>query len=647
MSKIEIHYSVCPRDCYDTCTMKAYYNVEKNDIVRMEGDAANPLIGSFLCPRGAKDHVRRRTRRLVRPLIRDHGQLKPIDFERAYDLIAQKIKQIIQTNGPESILYYDYAGNQGAFTTLYPKRLWYRLGATLTDWSLCTGAGHAALKLHYGRRTFGLDPLTLKDRKIIIMWGFNAFVTAPHIWAYIRKAQKQGTKIITIDVRKTRTAAQSDQFIQVHPHTDVLLAIGIARVMIEHGLVVMEFIQKFTQGFDQLKEHVMSYDMDFIAAETGIDKQTIEQLAVSYASSASQAIMIGVALQKSQNGWQAVRMLSLLPTLVGQKRGFYYSYGPASIFDDEYMSGEKLVSQTHIISQARAAEMLSQGKFRMVFVSSANPAVTGPGADYFFKALQSMEIFAVVQDTHLSRTAQAADLVLPAPNFLEKEDFILPWGHNMTRFSHAIVRTDIPTEIEQMWQISRRLELKDNWLYEDPRQALVYALRDSLDSPEEIFSDPARVHRLKTYPSEQFSTPSGKIELYSTIAEGKGYSPLPGYKKEAQNYDFKLISSAVSEYTNSQFQEVYGPVPAIVHIHPKDAKKYDIKNDDEIIIFNQRANIWLKVRLDDTLQAGMLWTPRNLIGLNGVPLNQLVNPQPTGIGKGSTYNTVQVGIRKL
>ena len=647
MGKTVVRYSVCPRDCYDTCTMKVHYDPEANDIVRIEGDAANPMIGSFLCPRGAQDHVRRRTRRLQRPLIKRPSGFEQISFPEAWDLIAKKIKEISHTYGPEAILYYDYAGNQGAFTTLYPKRLWYRLGATLTDWSLCTGAGHAAIKLHYGSKSFGLNPLSLKDRKVIIMWGFNAFVTAPHIWSFVRKAQRRGTRIITIDVRRTRTAAQSDQFIQIRPHTDILLAIAIARVLIERGMVDMDFVRGYTTGFDLLKEHVLSYDLDYIARETGIDRSVIEQLAVDYASLQPQAIMIGVALQKSLSGWQAVRMISLLPALVGQHRGFFYSFGPAQIFDEEYMTGEAFVKWKNIISQARTAQLLREGRFRMVFVSSANPAITSPGADDFFKAMEREDIFTVVQDTHLSRTAQAADLVLPTPNFLEKEDFVLPWGHNMTRFSQAIVRTEIPTEIEQMWEIARRLGLQDQWLYEEPRQALVHALRDSLDRPEEIFTAGDRVFSLRTYPEDKYLTPSGKIEFYSTKAVEQGFSPLPVYEPENNENGFVLISSAVSQYTNSQFQEVYGPVPAQIYLHPEDMDRLGIKEGEKVAVYNSKAGVLLIAKKDDALQRGMVWAPRNLIGLNGVPLNQLAEPSPPRIGKGSTYNSLAVWIKKV
>ncbi len=646
MAKTIIRYSVCPRDCYDTCTMRVHYDPEVNDIARVEGDAANPLIGSFLCPRGAQDHVRRRTRRLQRPLIKGPSGFEQISFGQAYDIITRKIKEISQTYGPETILYYDYAGNQGAFTTLYPKRLWYRLSATLTDWSLCTGAGHAAIKLHYGSKSFGLSPLTLKDRKFILMWGFNAFVTAPHIWSFIRKAQKKGTRVITIDVRRTRTAAQSDQFIQIRPHTDILLAFGIARVLIERGMVDMDFVRSYTNGFDRLRDHVLSYDLDYIARKTGIDRHVIEQLAVDYASLQPQAIMIGVALQKSHSGWQAVRMISLLPALVGQHRGFFYSYGPAKVFDEEYMTGEAFVQQKNIISQARAAQLLREGLFRMAFVTSANPAVTSPGADDFFKAIEREDIFTVVQDTHLSRTAQAADLVLPAPNFLEKEDFVLPWGHNMTRFSQAIVQTDIPTEIEQMWKIARRLGLHDQWLYEQPHEALLKALLDSLDNPGEIFTAEDRIFSLRTYPQDQYLTRSGKIEFYSTVAGEQGFSPLPVYEPGNNEDGFVLISSAVSQYTNSQFQEVYGPVPAELHLPPEDMERLGIQENDRVVVSNGRAQVELLAKEDDSLQPGMVWAPRNTVGLNDVSLNQLIEPRPSVIGKGSTYNSVRVSISK-
>ena len=642
---IEIRYTTCPRDCYDTCAMQAEYSTEDNDIIRIKADPANPMTGKVLCPRGAKDHIRRKKGRIINPLLRQGNEFVPISFDKAFDIIAEKIKYIRENYSSKAILYYDYAGNQGAFTTVYTKRLWYALGATLTDWSLCTGAGNAAIALHYGKK-YGIHPEELPQHKLIFLWGMNVADNGPHIWRFVRQAQKQGTKVIYIDVRKTRTAKMADVFIQIRPHTDIVLAYAIINRLIATDAIDKDFISRYTVGFDYLAEAARQWSIESASRITGINPQTIVHLSDLYANLRPSATMIGVALQKSRNGWEAVRLLSLLPAVLGQHRGFFYSFSSALDIDDDYLSGYSFVQDHNIIPQVTAAHLLAQGQFKMVFVSSANPAVTIPNARAFVKGMRRPDVLSVVQDTHMSETAREADLILPAPNFLEKEDVIFPWGHNYLRYNQKIVRTDIPTEIDQMWAIAERLGMQQTWIKENPQQALLHSLRKVLDNPQEMIDNPHKVYKCKILPRDAYQTPSGKIEFHSSTAP-EGINPVPQYREETRQADeYFLISSAIAQYTNSQFQEIYGPIPSVVHIHPREAEKIRLKNGDRVFIYNEKAEIELEVKTDNTIDREMVWTPRNTTGLNGIPLNALVESYPAGIGRGSVYHSTVVKIRK-
>ena len=105
-------------------------------------------------------------------------------------MISDKLKKTIEKHGRESVLSLYYAGNQGILSALYPQRLWNAIGATQTDGSLCTSSGHAALKLHYGD-SYGIPPIKLLSKDLIVFWGFNAAVSAPHIWSLAVKARKK------------------------------------------------------------------------------------------------------------------------------------------------------------------------------------------------------------------------------------------------------------------------------------------------------------------------------------------------------------------------------------------------------------------------------------------------------------------------
>ncbi len=151
--------TVCPRDCYDTCFMQIVLDPD-NHPVRIMGDKAHPLTQGFLCPRGYKDLERaNHSDRILYPYQRvgekPDGKFNRISWDQALDLLVENISQTMNHFGPEAILHLEYAGNQGLFTWFLPQRLFYALGCTKTDYTLCSESGHAALALHYGL-TYGV-----------------------------------------------------------------------------------------------------------------------------------------------------------------------------------------------------------------------------------------------------------------------------------------------------------------------------------------------------------------------------------------------------------------------------------------------------------------------------------------------------------
>ena len=109
---------------------------------------------------------------------------------------------------------------------------------------------------------------------------------------------------------------------------------------------------------------------------------------------------------------------------------------------------------------------------------------------------------------------------------------------------------------------------------------------------------------------------------------------------------FTLLNSALPKYTHSQFTDVYGPIPQIIWINPNDAKKLGIRDSETVGVFNELGTVTLKAEITDKVFSGILWAPRPLIGLNGVPLNALVPGTPQEIGGGPVFNSVKVKIKR-
>ena len=165
--------------------------------------------------------------------------MQPTDWNTALDKVADRLKQVIKQKGPEAVLYLTYDGNAGLIHNQFVHRLWHRLDATLTDMAICTATGHSILKLHFGE-SHGVKPIELPDKNLIVFWGFNAAVTAPHIWAKALEARRKGAKIITIEPLKTVTALHSDLWVRPKPGTDAALALFLINQFFERNAVDKE-----------------------------------------------------------------------------------------------------------------------------------------------------------------------------------------------------------------------------------------------------------------------------------------------------------------------------------------------------------------------------------------------------------------------
>ncbi len=637
--------TVCARDCYDTCALIVTLG-ESGQILTIKGDPKNPVTQGFTCPRGAKDHERLHKNRVEAPFLRRGHSFERITWDEALSVVSQELGESLQQHGPQAVLYLDYAGNMGLLAGAFPQRLWNAIGATQTDGALCSSSGHEGLSLHYGR-SYGLAPIELLSMNLVVFWGFNAAVSSPHIWALARKARKlQGARIVVIDPRESRTARNADLWIQPRPGSDVALAYGIINYLIQNDHVDLEFIKEWTHGFEQLKAEACRWTPDRVERITGVAWEHVEQLGEAYGSLKPSATMIGIGLQKCDQGADQVRAASFIPAILGLHRGFFYSNSFA--INGAFISGRALTDKIpRIVEQVALADLVKGGEFKFIYVSCMNPAMTLPNQRAFREGLSRQDVFVVVHETHWTETARHADVVLPASTYLEKEDLVIPWGHNYVQCSRRAVRpiTDSRSEIWVMQEIAKRLGLTEDWLYEDAWGVIELALEDALKRDDFESLRSGEMVKLKTRSKESYSTPSGKIEFYSSRAAKKGLSPLPIQTPlRTGEREFILLTSATPKYTSTQFQEVYGPIPAMVVMNSQDADRLGIEDGNIVILANERGRVQVKAVVSDTVPEGVVWSPRQSEGLAGEPQNCLMSSIPQEIGNGPRFNSTTVTI---
>jgi len=644
--------TVCQRDCPDTCFIDV--TVDNGRIISTKGSRLNPVTQGFLCPRGMGDPKRVYSKnRVLYPHIKSGGDHEDRfvrkTWEECISVVAKKLKKTIEVYGKESVLLYDYPGNQGFLAWQFPRRLWFALGATTTDYSLCANSGHAGIGLHYGL-SYGMQPEELAKMKAIIFWGNNSKVSSPHQWVFALKARsEENATIISIDPRKSQTSEASDIWINPRPGSDVALSYGIARYLIRKNGIDSEFLDNSTSGYRDYFDEAMKWTPERVERYTGVSRDAIEKIGDILIANRPAVFMIGLGLQKSIQGAEVARAVSLLPALLGYHRGFHYTDGPGRFVDWGYISGARLSQNDgKVVNQVSIGDRLEAGEFKFVFVLGSNPVVTLPNQSAVRKGLSRKDVFVVAHDTHWSETTEYANVVLPAPTYLEKKDVNLSDHHLYSRLSEQAVEPlgESKHEIWVMQELAKKLDRKEMWLFEDPWEALEKTLTESFQEGnlQDVLN--GSVLQLKLRPYNEYQTPSGKIEFAASKAADIGVGALPAQEALKSSDDwFTLLNSSIPKYTHSQFTDVYGPIPQIVWINPNEATDLGIQDEDIVVIYNELGSVTLRAKLTERISASTLWAPRPLIGLNGNPLNILASGTSQNIGGGPVFNSIKVKIK--
>ena len=313
-----------------------------------------------------------------------------------------------------------------------------------------------------------------------------------------------------------------------------------------------------------------------------------------------------------------------------------------------YVTGESITDNPiTVVSQVSLGDYLRTGVCKFVYIHNTNPAATLPNQKAVAKGLQHKDTFVVVHDTHWTETAKAADLVLPAPTFLEKEDVVISYSHKYVRKSKKVIEPlgESKSELWVITQLAQQMQCNE-WAAEDAWDIIETAFQGACDTGSVQDLKKGGMITLKMRPKNEYQTPTKKIELYATKAESLGVSPLPKQYVLPEN-GFIFLNSATKKYTHTQFQDVYGLIPPIVFINIRDAVIHNIQDTDIVELYNELGSIKLKAVLSVSVPQNVLWAPRQGKDIEGTPQNVIIPDTTQKIGGGPVCNSTVVKIRKL
>ncbi|WP_010477727.1 molybdopterin-dependent oxidoreductase [Thermococcus zilligii] len=628
------------RDCYDTCSIISEF---KDGQLTVKGNPEHPITAGFLCPKGALlpgwFHSRDRLEKpLIRTGERGSGQFREASWEEAIELVASRLRETIGEHGSESVLVYQYAGDRGVVNYAFPLRLFHYLNTAMLDYDICDRAGQEALKDVYGTAV-GMDPEELRKQRLLVYWGINPFWTNLHGFML---AKRNNLEIWTVDVVRTETAKRSDRFFQIRPDTDVLFALGVAKVLIVENLYDRAFVRENVYGFEEFKNYVKTLSLDYVSRETGLGVEEIEEFARGYAEKRG-VIHIGYGFQRSLAGGDAVRAIAVLPALVGHRFGFIYDM---KTIDKSYAEGAFLRSgPVKRIPQVKLAEYIEKGEIRFLYVYNSNPLASLPNQNRLRRALKESDVFVVTHDIFLTDTALYSDVVLPANTFFERLDVADSYYHRYVALNEPVAGLCGKSNSEVTRLLAKALGIENPYLYESDEE-VVRKILELNDLSWDELKEKGFV-RVPEKP-RKWETPSGKIELLSRRAVERGLSPFPEYRKFGGRYPLKLLTPTYRMTITSQYHNTYRVIDPNLYINPADAGERGIQEGDTVEVFNDYGSIKTVARLSDDVPKGAVLLYKAFwVSLLGWNANFLTTDETVdGYGRGSAYHSTWVEVRR-
>jgi anaerobic dimethyl sulfoxide reductase subunit A len=665
--------STCGHNCGGRCVVNAH--VVDGRITRISSDPAKwvpELPPLQACARGFGQiervyHPDRLQHPLRRTGSRGSGQFERISWDEALDEVAREMLRVRTRYGNASILD---ASRSGSLSALHGRtaaqRFLYMFGGCTELWSnMSAEAEIFSVRMTFGAKAVyksaGREPTDYVNSKLILMWGWSpgdgTFGTGTY--QYLRLAKKRGVRIVSIDPRRTRSSAVlADEHVFIQPSTDAAALIAMAYVIASEGLHDQAFCDAHVLGFDE--DHLppgapegASYRSylnglsdgvkktpEWATQITGIPAETIRRLAIEFATTKPAALQCGYAPGRTAYGEQfhrAAYALAAMTGNVGIKGGNSgVSNGATGRTGIKSLpaGGNPIDAR---VSSPMLANLLARGKaggypadIKLIYSAGGDLFNQCPNVNKIVGALDGVECL-IVQDHFLTPTARYADIVLPATTFWERNDVHTPWagaGHYAIFMKQAIepmgeCRNDIDIFADLAGRVgiagySDKSEMA--WLRELTRDAV-----DDFDAFAENgvarFAPPddavAFAREIRDPERHRFTTPSGKIEIYSMALAANpdpyGLGPIPPIPtwvppfREGSPYPLKLLTPKSRARTHSihSNQPVLGRIDRDdVWLHPADAGPRGIADGDVVRVFNARGTVVLPARVTERIAQG-------------------------------------------
>lgn len=629
-SEIVTKKTTCNRDCPDACSIVA--TVQDGRVTRIAGDPDHPITQGFLCHRTQQFlSTQYSPDRLTSPLLRKGGELVPVSWDEALDTAAEQLLAIKKESGPAAIFHYRSGGTLGLLGALTDHFFELFGPVTIKRGDICSGAGDFAQAEDFGEED-SHDLFDLLHAKHILVWGKNVFTSSPHTIPVLKDARARGAELVLIDPVFHKTASICDAFVQPRPGGDFALAMAVARVLFERGLVDPG-AASYCDHLDDFRALAESKSVAAWCDEADVSVEIAADIARRLGAGPT-AILIGWGMGRRYNGASIVRALDALSAVsgnLGVKGGgasFYFKRRGA--YDTSFVKGAKVAPRT-VCEPLFGEEVLAarDPEIEAIWVTAGNPVAMLPDSRSVARAIETRR-FSVVADSFLTDTARRATLVLPVTTLLEADDLLGAYGHHYLGVATPVVPppAGVKSDLEIMQALAARVGLGDA-LAGTARQWKERIIAPRL-APHGITLEALERGPVKNplakevlFADRRFATASGKVNLLT--------APPPPAPLADEAYPLWWTSVSTERSQSSQWAKPQEG-PLVVTVHPASAS--GVPDGGLARVESPVGSLLVRVRHDARQRRDVALVPKGGHLDAGRAANALLRARVTDFGEG-------------
>ncbi len=673
--------TTCPY-CGTGCNLDLYVDPRTNKVVRAAGCKEGPVNYGRTCVKGRFGYeFIHSPERITTPLIKKDGKFVPASWDEAYDLIAQKFTEIKEKYGPDSLGVFASSRSVNEDNYLLTKLARAVFGTNNVDncARVCHAPTVAGLSAVYGSgaATNSFDQVDGAD--VIFVTGSNTTEAHPIIGMNIKRAVKNGAKLIVADPRKIELVKHADHWLNLRPGTNVAMLSGLMHVIVKEGLHDKEIIEKRTKGFEAFARNLEKFTPEYTAKITGVAPDKIVEaarmlgqaknmmiyysLGITEHAWGTEGVMsiahlalvtgnigrpsTGVNVLRGQNNVQGACDMGALPNI---QIGYQKVDNPEVQAKFEAAWGAKLSAKPGLKSTEMLDKMVTK-EIRGFFILGEDPAHTDPNIGHIRKNLEALD-FLVVQDIFHTETTQFAHVILPASSFAEQNGTYTNGERRMQLVNQAIP----PLTGKENWQII--CEVMERMGYQGPKYNHASDIFAEMTQVAAHFMGGCTYEGLRekgmqwpcpvgskgtsTMYTERFSHPDG-LAVFTPID-----FKVPSEWPDAE-YGFILCTGRRREHYNCGSMTRRTGIFKVwdheqVEINPYDATRLNILDGETVKVVSRRGEVNVKAKVTDRSPIGTVWMSFHY---RDVLTNLVTNNTYDSVARCPEYKVCAVKVEKL